>query len=82
MENKRPPPIDSSLSLKGKTARKCLIFLNQVASWEKANKLRQRSLKESDLKSREASAKILCANLIQFWKREPGASLIKLEKNS
>ena len=42
-----------------------------MASWENSNKLRQRSLKESDLKSREASAKILCANLVQFWKRDP-----------
>tara|TARA_B100000575_G_C23006760_1_gene580030 strand:- start:740 stop:1018 length:279 start_codon:yes stop_codon:yes gene_type:complete len=42
-----------------------------MSLWEKLNKLRQRSLKEFDLKSREASAKILCANLIQFWKRDP-----------
>ena len=41
-----------------------------MASWEKSNQVRQRGLKESDLKSREASAKILCANLIQFWKRD------------
>ena len=71
MQNKVPPLIDPSLSLKGETARKSLIFLDQMASWEKSNKVRQRSLKESDLKSREASAKILCANLIQFWKRDP-----------
>ena len=71
MQNKVPPLIDPRLSLKGETARKCLIFLDQMASWEKSNKLRQRSLKDSDLKSREASAKILCANLIQFCKRDP-----------
>ena len=71
MSNKIPPLTDPSLSLKGETARKCLIFLDQMASWEKSNKVRQRSLKESDLKSREASAKMLCANLIQFWKRDP-----------
>ena len=71
MPNKRPPLIDPSLSLKGETARKCLIFLDQMASWEQSEKPRQRKLKESDLKSREASAKILCANLVQFWKRDP-----------
>ena len=71
MSSKVPPLIDPSLSLKGETARKCLIFLDQMASWEKSNKLRQRSLKESDLKSREASAKMLFANLLQFWKRDP-----------
>ncbi len=63
MSDKVPPLIDPSLSMKGETARKCLMFLDQMASWEKANKLRQLSLKEVDLKSREASAKILCANL-------------------
>lgn len=71
MATKRPPLIDPSLSLKGETARKRLIFLDQMASWEKSNKLRQLSLKESDLKAREASAKILCANFTQFWKRDP-----------
>ena len=44
MENKRPPPIDPSLSLKGETARKCLIFLDQMASWEKSEKLKQLSI--------------------------------------
>ena len=42
-----------------------------MAAWEKSNKLRKRSLKASDLKSREVPAKILCANLVQFWKRNP-----------
>ena len=41
-----------------------------MASWEQSEKPRQRKLKESDLKPREASAKLLCANLIQFWKRD------------
>ena len=70
MPTKIPPLIDPSLSLKGETARKCLIFLDQMASWEQSEKPRQRKLKESDLKSREASAKMLCANLLQFWKRD------------
>ena len=48
MSNKVPQLIDTSLSLKGETARKSLIFLDQMASWEKSDKLRQRSLKESD----------------------------------
>ena len=66
MLNKLPSLIDPSLSLKGETARKCLIFLDQMASWEQSEKPRQRKLKESDLKSREESAKMLCANLLQF----------------
>ena len=41
-----------------------------MASWERSEKPRQRRLKPSDLKSREESAKMLCANLLQFWKRD------------
>ena len=54
MSNKLPSLIDPSLSLRGETARKCLIFLDQMASWEQSEKPRKRKLKESDLKSREA----------------------------
>ena len=71
MTNKIPPLIDPSLSLKDKAAGRCLIFLDQMSSWEQSEKPRQRKLKESDLKSREESAKMLCANLLQFWKRDP-----------
>ena len=41
-----------------------------MALWEQSEKPRQRRLKPSDLKSREESAKMLCANLLQFWKRD------------
>jgi len=71
MTNKIPPLIDPSLSLKDKAAGRCLIFLDQMSSWEQSEQPRQRKLKESDLKSREESAKMLCANLLQFWKRDP-----------
>ena len=71
MKNKLPPLIDPSLSLTGEIAERSLLLLDQMASWEQSEKPRQRKLKESDLKSREASAKILCANLLQFWKRDP-----------
>ena len=65
-----PPLIDPSLSLKGETAQRCFLLLDQMTSWEKSEKPSQRRLKPSDLKSREESAKILCANLLQFWKRD------------
>lgn len=71
MKNKLPPLIDPSLSLTGETAERSLLLLDQMASWEQSEKPRQRKLKASDLKSREESAKMLCANLIQFWKRDP-----------
>ena len=37
MSNKVPPLIDPSLSLKGETARKCLIFLNQISGWSSSD---------------------------------------------
>ena len=37
MQNKVPPLIDPSLSLKGETARKCLIFLNQISGWSSSD---------------------------------------------
>ena len=70
MENKLPPLIDPSLTITGEPGRRCLIFLDQMFSWEQANNTRHRKLKASDLESREASAKMLCANLIQFWNRD------------
>ena len=63
-----PPLIDPSLSLSGATAQRSLLLLDQMALWEQSEKPRQPKLKASDLKSREESAKILCANLLQFWK--------------
>ena len=65
-----PPLIDPSLSLSGETAQRSLLLLDQMATWEQSEKPRQRKLKASDLKSREESAKMLCANLLQFWKRD------------
>ena len=79
--NKLPPFIETSLSLKGETSRRCFKLLDQMSLWEEANKPRQRKRSSKNQKNLQESAKMLCANLIQFWNRNPeGTFGIELSK--
>ena len=71
----KTPTLNLNLYPQGKFAERCLGFVDDLARWESVNYPRARALKKQDRLSREATCKVLLANLYQSWKRDPSATV-------
>ncbi len=69
------PTLNLNLYSQGKFAERCLGFVDDLARWESVNYPRARALKKQDRLSREATCKVLLANLYKSWKRDPSATV-------
>lgn len=75
MAHEQTPTLNLNLYPQGKFAERCLGFVDDLARWESVNYPRARALKKQDQLSREATCKVLLANLYQSWKRDPSATV-------
>ncbi|MDC2993210.1 hypothetical protein OAZ91_01265 [bacterium] len=82
MAHQQTPTINLNLYPQGKFAERCIGFVDDLARWEEANQPRTRALKKQDKLAREATCKILLANLHQTWKRDPAAIIGVLKKTN
>ena len=82
MTYEQTPTLNLNLYLQGKFAERCIGFVDDLARWEEANQARSRALKKQDRLAREATCKVLLANLHQIWKRDPAATIGVLKKTN
>ena len=75
MAYEQTPTLNLNLYPQGKFADRCVGFVDDLARWEEANQARSRALKKQDRLAREATCKVLLANLHQTWKRDPAATI-------
>ena len=75
MTYEQTPTLNLNLYPQGKFAERCVGFVDDLARWEEANQARTRALKKQDRLAREATCKVLLANLHQTWKRDPASTL-------
>ena len=75
MAYQQTPTLNLNLHPQGKFAERCVGFVGNLARWEEANQARTRALKKQDRLAREATCKVLLANLHQTWKRDPASTL-------
>ena len=75
MAYQQTPILNLNLDPQGKTAERCIGFVDDLARWEEAKQARSRALKKQDRLAREATCKVLLANLHQTWKRGPAATI-------
>ena len=76
------PTLNLNLYPQGPFADRCFGFVDDQARWEEANQARTRALKKQDRLAREATCKVLLANLHQTWKRDPSATVGVLKKTN
>ena len=79
---KKTPLLNLNLYQQGKFAERCIGFVDDLARLEEANQARTRALKKRDSLAREATCKVLLANLHQTWKRDPAATIGVLKKTN
>ena len=82
MADEQTPTLNLNLYPQGKFAERCIGFVDDLARWEEANQPRTRALKKQDKLAREATCKILLANLHQTRKRDPAAIIGVLKKTN
>ena len=82
MTYEQTPTLNLNLYPQGKFAERCIGFEDDLARWEEANQARSRALKKQDRLAREATCKVLLANLHQTWKRDPAATIGVLKKTN
>ena len=82
MTHEQTPTLNLNLYPQGKFAERCLGFVDDLARWESVNYPRTRALKKQDQLSREATCKVLLANLYQTAKRDPSATVGVLKKTN
>ncbi len=75
MAYEQTPTLNLNLYPQGKFAERCIGFVDDLARWEEANQARSRTLKKQDRLAREATRKVLLANLHQTWKRDSAATV-------
>ena len=75
MAYEQTPILNLNLYPQGKFAARCIGFVDDLARWEEANQARSRALKKQDRLAREATCKVLLANLHQTWKRDSAATV-------
>ena len=75
MAYEQTPTLNLNLYPQGKFAERSIAFVDDLARWEEANQARTRALKKQDRLAREATCKVLLANLHQTWKRNPAATI-------
>ena len=75
MTHEQTPTLNLNLYPQGQFAERCLGFVNDLARWEAVNYHRDRALKKQDQLSREATCKVLLANLYQTAKRDLSATV-------
>ena len=75
MTFEQTPTLNLNLYPQGKFAERCLGFVDDLARWEPVNYPRARALKKQDQLSREATCKVMLANLYQTAKRDPLATV-------
>ena len=82
MTYEQTPTLNLNLYPQGKFAERCIGFVDDLDRWEEANQARTRALKKQDRLAREATCKVLLANLHQIWKRDPAATIGVLKKTN
>ena len=82
MTYQKTPTLNLTLYPQGKFAERCIGFVDDLARWEETNQARSRALKKQDRLAREATCKVLLANLHQTWKRDPTTTIGVLKKTN
>ena len=82
MAHQKTPTLNLNLYPQGKFAERYIGFVDDLARWEEANQARSRALEKQDRLAREATCKVLLANLRRTWKRDSTATIGILKKTN